>query len=181
MLTYSYRRNKGLLTYFEVLKLFGKDMPAEWSFMKMITSHTMSPKSLRYEDLVKLSNKTYNVHDNKELKKYLDMTSPEKHEKLLKSLVEHRSHDFVHDGLRIKMNNQIIIIEYENGDKMYYKLTEINTIRYLGGFIERKKNRGKLTFKRASDFEIFIQNYKLNYKLDNKRFNEILSILRTPC
>ena len=76
------------------------------------------------------------------------------------------------------MNTSIVIIEYENGDKMYYKLTEINTIRYLVGFIERKKNKGKLTFKRASDFEIFIKNYKLNYKLDNKRFNEILSILR---
>lgn len=138
----------------------------------------MSPKSLRYEDLVKLSEKTYNVVENKELNSYLEMTSPEKHEKLMQSLSKHRSHDFVHDGLRIKMNTQIIIIEYENGDKMYYKLTQINTIRYLGGFIERKKNRGKLTFKRASDFEIFIQNYKLNYKLDNKRFNEILSILR---
>jgi hypothetical protein len=138
----------------------------------------MSPKSLRYEDLVKLSEKTYNIVDNRELKKYLDMTPPEKHEKLMQSLLKHRAHDFVYDGLKIKMNTQIIIIEYENGDKMYYKLTQINTIRYLGGFIERKKNRGKLTFKRASDFEIFIQNYKLNYKLDNKRFNEILSILR---
>lgn len=146
--------------------------------MKMITSHTMSPKSLRYEDLVKLSDKTYNVVDNKELRKYLDMTTLEKHEKLMQSLLKHRSHDFVYDGLKIKMNTSIVIIEYENGDKMYYKLTEINTIRYLGGFIERKKNKGKLTFKRASDFEIFIKNYKLNYKLDNKRFNEILSILR---
>jgi hypothetical protein len=106
------------------------------------------------------------------------MTTAEKHEKLMQSLLKHRAHDFVYDGLKIKMNTAIIIIEYENGDKMYYKLTEINTIRYLGGFIERKKNRGKLTFKRASDFEIFISNYKLNYKLDNKRFNEILSILR---
>lgn len=178
MLDYSYRRNKSLLTYFEVLKIFGINMKAEWSFMKMITSHTMSPKSLRYDDLVKLSDKTYSLADNRELRKYLDMTTPEKHEKLMQSLLKHRAHDFVYDGLKIKMNTAIVIIEYENGDKMYYKLTEINTIRYLGGFIERKKNRGKLTFKRASDFEIFISNYKLNYKLDNKRFNEILSILR---
>lgn len=59
----------------------------------------------------------------------------------MQSLLKHRAHDFVYDGLKIKMNTQIIIIEYENGDKMYYKLTQINTIRYLGGFIERKKNR----------------------------------------
>lgn len=178
MLNYSYRKNKSFLTYYEVLKLFGINMKAEWSFMKMITSHPTSPKSLRYDDLVKLAEKTYSIIDNKELRRYLDMTSPERHEKLMESVLKHRSHDFVHNGLKIKMNTAIVIIEYENGDKMYYKLTEINTIRYLGGFIERKKNRGKLTFKRASDFEIFISNYKLNYKLDNKRFNEILSILR---
>lgn len=178
MLDYNYRRNKSLLTYFEVLKLFGIDLKPEWSFMKMITSHGMSPKSLHYDDLLKLAKKSKGVINDRELTKYLEKTSAEKHEKLMQSVLKHRNHDFMHNGLKIKMNTQIVIIEYENGDKMYYKLTEINTIRYLGGFIERKKNKGKLTFKRASDFEIFIQNYKLNYKLDNKKFSEILSILR---
>lgn len=178
MLNLSYRANKSLLTYFEILKIFDINFKAEWSFMKMITSHPTSPKSLRYEDLSKLAEKSSIPLRQSQLEKYMEMTTSEKHTKLMNSLLKHRSDHFQHKGLDIKMNTEIVIIQYENGDKLYFKITQINTIRYLGGFIERKKNRGKLTFKRATDFQIFLYNYKINYKLDNKKFNEVLSILR---
>ena len=170
----SIRQLKGLSIYFQILNHFKLDVTGEVEFLQGFHSIIKKPKSLEWFQLIKHSS----CSTGEWLNFYIENNNEESHKQLLKRLFDLDVTCFDIANYKVKMNKSIIIVYFENRDKLYFKITEKETVRYLGGFIDNKKYRGHLTVNNSRDFDIFLNNYKINHKCKNHEFKEILTLLR---
>lgn len=164
---------KKLRIYYDVLDHFNINKKNEKEFVHMIYKFEQVPKTLEWHDILKFSLK----YQDDDLLTYIKNNTNETHAILLNSLNSHGSVDFMINGLSVKMNTNFIIIEFENKDKLYFKINKTNTIRYLGGYVDRKRKKGNLAFKNKNDFMIFVDNYKTCQKYKPHEFTELKHLL----
>ncbi len=161
---------KGLQTYYSILRHIESPFIIEEKFILMINKLKIKPKDFYYETLLKI--------ENEQFKKYMSKTSSEKYKRIINGIENNNSIIKEFNNKLYKLTKNILIIEFENKDKLYFKITEKESIRFLAAIIEKKKVKGNLVLKNVSELEIFVFNYKLNCKYDTKGFKEVIDILK---
>lgn len=165
MLTKKYL--KGLLTYYAILRYLKTPYIAEENLVKLLSS--IKTNDYSYENISKIKNGKIQDYINRKDKTY--------YMKTINKIKENNGHYKENNGIIYKLSKSIFIIEYPSKDKLYFKITERETIRFLAGIIKGKKVKGNLMVKDTKELDIFLFNYELNAKYTTKQFKEVLDIL----
>lgn len=159
---------KGLTTYYSILRYLESPFIAEEKLVKLLSSLKLNDYS--YQSLSKLK-------DSK-IQEYINKKDEDYHLNLLNKIKNNNGLYKEHNGIIYKLSKSIFIIEYPSKDKLYFKITERETIRFLAGIIKRKKIKGKLIMKDTNELDIFLFNYELNSRYTTKQFKEVIDILK---
>jgi tetrahydromethanopterin S-methyltransferase subunit A len=158
---------KGLLTYYAILRYLKTPYIAEENLVKLLSS--VKTNDYSYENISKIKNGKIQDYINRKDKTY--------YMKTINKIKENNGHYKENNGIIYKLSKSIFIIEYPSKDKLYFKITERETIRFLAGIIKGKKVKGNLIVKDTKELDIFLFNYELNAKYTTKQFKEVLDIL----